>query len=367
MNDSKLAFPDRSNEEWRYSCQRLRSVVTNSNPSNQDYNGDVEPVLQLGNTDALVVFANGTLNSISDPEQKIDVSIEDCCSFVDNNFLDEFNRQYTSKQYVLRIVGNSSVNILYASNSDIVNRINIIIEDNVQASIAEFFMAEQEDILQSHSVALRIADNAKLDFYSNHNTSNDNLLQYVINLYKNVEVNFYSLVAGKKFDKHNVIVNFCSSQSECQINTCYLARHDKQFIDNYAEMNHLSSNNKSKQNYFGIVDGGATASFLGKIFVDKNCPESLVSQINRVKLLSKKAVAYSKPSFDVLNDNVQCNHGSAIGFIDDNALLYMRARGIDKVTATNLLVKYFAYEVFNPITSSDVRDVFYNEIKKVVG
>jgi Fe-S cluster assembly protein SufD len=66
-------------------------------------------------------------------------------------------------------------------------------------------------------------------------------------------------------------------------------------------------------------------------------------------LLSDDATINTKPQLEIYADDVKCSHGTSTGKIDEDALYYLKARGIGDNSARKLLLQAFAQELINKI------------------
>lgn len=103
------------------------------------------------------------------------------------------------------------------------------------------------------------------------------------------------------------------------------------------------------------MQGKSRAVFDGLIHVRKNAQKTDASQINRNLLLSKLALANSNPHLEILADDVKCSHGSSTGFLDPDALFYLRSRGIGEAEAHAMLVYAFANDIVERIRLNPLR------------
>ncbi len=120
---------------------------------------------------------------------------------------------------------------------------------------------------------------------------------------------------------------------------------EKQHVDHNTLVHHTAPNCESHQDYKGIFDEKATGVFNGKIIVNKEAQKTNAFQSNNNILLSDKATINSKPQLEIFADDVKCSHGCTIGQLDDNALFYMKSRGIGEKEAKALLMYAFANNV----------------------
>jgi len=130
----------------------------------------------------------------------------------------------------------------------------------------------------------------------------------------------------------------------------------KQHIDNHTVIDHVAPHCDSMELFKGILDENARGIFDGRIIVEPDAVKTSSRQTNRNLLLSETAVVDSKPSLEIHNDDVKCNHGSTIGQLDEEALFYLRARGIGEEDARNLLVYAFASEIVERMKIDVVRE-----------
>lgn len=129
-----------------------------------------------------------------------------------------------------------------------------------------------------------------------------------------------------------------------------------QHLDNRTVIDHLEPHCESYELYKGILDQNARGVFDGRIIVRPNAQKTVSKQENRNLLLSETAVVDSKPTLEIHNDDVKCNHGSTIGQIEQEPLFYLRSRGIGEEEARSLLVYAFASEIVDRMKIEPVRE-----------
>ena len=127
--------------------------------------------------------------------------------------------------------------------------------------------------------------------------------------------------------RNNVHPVLAGEGGECLINGLFLGTGD-QHLDNYMHVEHASPHCGSHQFYNGILDGHAHGVFHGRIVVHKDAQKTDAKQTNRNLLLSDDAQIDTKPQLEIYADDVKCTHGATIGQIEENALFYLRSRGI---------------------------------------
>ena len=139
-----------------------------------------------------------------------------------------------------------------------------------------------------------------------------------------------------------------STGSECTLNGLYLIA-GSQHVDNHSLIDHAAPHASSHELYKGILGGRATAVFNGKILVRKHAQKTDAKQTNKNLVLSNTAVINTKPELQIYADDVKCTHSATVGQLDEDALFYLRARGIPAVEARDLLIYAFARDIIERI------------------
>ncbi len=142
--------------------------------------------------------------------------------------------------------------------------------------------------------------------------------------------------------------------ASCVLDGLYLAG-DRQHVDHHTTIDHVRPHCSSRELYKGILDGHATGVFNGKVYVREDAQKSDAGQVNKNLLLSDSAIINTKPQLEIFADDVKCSHGATIGRLDEDALFFLRARGIGADEARRLLIHAFASEVVGRVTAAPVR------------
>jgi Fe-S cluster assembly protein SufD len=151
----------------------------------------------------------------------------------------------------------------------------------------------------------------------------------------------YSILAGEGID--------------CRVDGLYLGSR-RQHIDNHTFIRHAKPNCHSFEMYKGILNGKARGVFNGKIYVDQDAQKTDAKQANNCILLSDDARISTNPQLEIFADDVKCTHGATVGQLDDNAVFYLRSRGITDELARQMLIYAFAAEVLGRISIDKVRN-----------
>jgi Fe-S cluster assembly protein SufD len=166
---------------------------------------------------------------------------------------------------------------------------------------------------------------------------------------------------GGRLVRNNVHPVLAGEGAHCLINGVFLPD-GKQHIDNFMLVEHVSPHCDSRQFYNGILNDRASGVFCGRIIVHKDAQKTDAKQTNRNVLLTDEAQMDSKPQLEIHADDVKCTHGATVGQLDDDAIFYLRARGVPEQTARTLLLFGFAAENLERMRQAPIRDYVENLI-----
>jgi Fe-S cluster assembly protein SufD len=137
-----------------------------------------------------------------------------------------------------------------------------------------------------------------------------------------------------------------------------------QHVDNQVFVDHAKPNCYSNELFKGILDEEATAVFNGHVLVRKDAQKTNAFQNNKNILMSDTARVNAKPFLEIYADDVKCSHGATVGQLDQEAMFYLRSRGICEANARLLLLYAFAGEVVNKISIEALKERVDDMIRK---
>ena len=153
-----------------------------------------------------------------------------------------------------------------------------------------------------------------------------------------------SLAFGGGLVRNDAVALLDGEGAHCTLDGLYVVD-GARFVDNHMRVEHRQPHTTSHQLYKGVLDDRARSVFNGRIYVHKAAQKTDAKQTNRNLLLSRSALANSNPQLEIFADDVRCTHGSTIGRLDEDALFYLRARGLPRDEAYGMLVYAFAREL----------------------
>ncbi|MEO9004246.1 MAG: Fe-S cluster assembly protein SufD [Ginsengibacter sp.] len=161
-----------------------------------------------------------------------------------------------------------------------------------------------------------------------------------------------SLDGGMIRNNTNIIME--AAGNEAHMYGLYLLNGDTH-VDNHTLVDNRMPNCFSNELYKGVMDDRSTGVFSGKIFVRADAQKTNAYQTNNNILLSEKASVNTKPQLEIFADDVKCSHGCTVGRLDEEALFYLRTRGISKEHAQAMLLEAFAASIVEQIKIEPLR------------
>lgn len=243
------------------------------------------------------------------------------------------------------------------ANSMLQPRNLIVAEENSEVQIIERHQSLGSNAVFTNSVTeIYAGKRAMVDYYKIQNDKEEASLidNTYIDQHDNSEVSVHTFSFGGKLTRNNL--NFY--QNGEHINSILKGVtiiEGKQHVDHNTLVHHIGPNCESHQDYKGIFDESSTGVFNGKIVVNKIAQKINAYQSNNNILVSDKATINSKPQLEIFADDVRCSHGCTVGQLDEDALFYMRARGIGKKEARALLMYAFANTVLESVKIPQIK------------
>ena len=164
-----------------------------------------------------------------------------------------------------------------------------------------------------------------------------------------------SFAMGCALGRHDLSVLLDGTGAYCSLNGLYLTD-NTEHVDNLVSIDHAHPHGTSRLYYKGILDGRSRAVFGGTVLVREDAQKTDAQQTDKNLILSDRAEVDSKPSLLIYADDVKCGHGATAGHIEEDTLFYMRSRGLDPQTASQILIHAFASEIIDTVEHELVRE-----------
>ena len=253
------------------------------------------------------------------------------------------------------------IHIVYVNAAEgeaLVNPRNIIeLGENSEATIIEHFVYGGKGKIFSNFLSEKVlAENAKLNSFiiqdESQNGFSVNTNQVDLSRYAKYDNTTITISGQLVRNNHNVVLS--GQYSEAHLYGLFITS-GTQLVDNHTLMDHQVRDCESNELYKGIIDEKSTGVFNGKIFVRKDAQKTNAYQSSKNILLSDDGTINTKPQLEIYADDVKCSHGTSTGKIDEEALFYLKARGIGETAARKILLNAFAGEVIDKIETESLK------------
>ena len=383
----EVGFPTRRNEEWRFTnvspiaetpftlASKTDSAMTAETLSGYTYegmggtqlvfvNGHFQPDLSSQEFPAGVTVSTLSAAMEASPEM-IEAQLGRWAKFTTQAFVALNTAALEDGAFVhleRNTVVKEPIHLLFLSTPNAGPTVShprtlIIAEANSQATIVESYSGTADTVYFTNAVTeITAAENVVIDHYKVQRESRKafHVATMQLQLARSTNFSSHSVGLGGLLVRNDANAYLGGEGIECTLNGVYLGN-DRQIIDNHTEIDHAMPHCNSHEIYKGILDGHSRGVFNGKIFVREDAQKTDAKQTNQTLLLSPTAQIDTKPQLEIFADDVKCTHGATIGQLSDEALFYLRARGISKDNARALLTYAFASDIVSRIKIDAIR------------
>ena len=245
----------------------------------------------------------------------------------------------------------------------------IIAEENAELQIIERHQSlTSNDVLTNAVTEIFAAKNAIVDYYKVQNDANSASLidNTYISQKRGSVVKVHTFSFGGNITRNNLNFYQDGQRIDSTLKGVTILS-DKQHVDHHTLVHHQQPNCESHQDYKGIYTEDSTGVFNGKIIVDEIAQKTNAFQQNNNILVSDNATINTKPQLEIFADDVKCSHGCTIGQLDEEALFYLKTRGIPKKEAEALLMYAFANNVLESVRIPELKSRINKLIAQKLG
>ncbi len=233
----------------------------------------------------------------------------------------------------------------------------VIAEKGSRATIIETYMGFGSGGYFTNAVTEIVAkEKAQIDHYKFQNELQDATHTGTIlsEQEENSRVLTHSISLGGKLVRNDIKMRMNGSHSHSSLNGLFIGT-GKQHIDHHTTVDHAVPFCSSQQIYKGVLDENAHGVFDGQVLVRPDAQKSDAQQMNKNLLLSEEAIIDTTPRLEIYADDVKCSHGATIGALSEEAIFYLRSRGLNRSEARNLLTFAFANEMVERVKVEKLR------------
>ena len=171
----------------------------------------------------------------------------------------------------------------------------------------------------------------------------------------------FTLTAGGKMTRNECILEIVGDNSSVTVAGACLGDDDFHH-DDTVFITHDAVNCESRQVFKKVLRNGAVGVFQGKILVKQGAQKTDGYQISQSLLLDEDSQFLAKPELEIYADDVACSHGSTSGAIDEEALFYLRSRGVPESKAVDLLTLSFIAQAIEEIEDPDLAQAILSHL-----
>jgi Fe-S cluster assembly protein SufD len=385
---SELGFPNSKNEEWKYTS--IKPLLKHEFKFEKKPFGLSDKTLSgfvfdgLGNN--LIVFINGIFSqelSTCKPAQKgvIVENLEaafskrpDLISKHIAHYADYHSEVFTALNTAFATDGvfiyvpagtilEQPIHLLNLTDADHADTISnprnlIIVENDSQVQFIETHNHIGEGAYFTNTVSeVILGERAVMDniVIQDESTESYHIVNKEVHQQKNSIFTSVHVDLGGAIVRNNLNIRLKGEYCESHLFGFYLGR-GAQHIDSHTVIDHIAPNCNSNELFKGILDDKAKGVFNGKVYVRRDAQKTNAFQENKTLVLTDDASMNAKPQLEIFADDVKCSHGATVGQLDDEALFYLRSRGIDKEKANAILQYAFANDIFSQIKIEPVKN-----------
>ena len=372
-----LDFPTTKIEFWKYT--RLAKLAQLR--LNQEKIRENEQVVAPLTDNGIVRITNGYITSFSKEiagltitpfskcsEQKLSL-IGEKVDLTQNIFL-ALNTLYSQEGLFIEVEENAQIEGVFqllfhahGENCFAPFRVFIHVKKGSSFKLIQQFTASGEHLFSLPIVEYLIEENARIscDKLQMENASSFLLCEDYSIQKRNSTVLLNTFSISGAWVRNNSSFLIEGENCETNLNGAYLLK-DLQHLDNHTIVDHIAPHCNSNELYKGVLSGKSTGVFNGKVFVRPNAQKISAFQSNANVLLSDDASVNSKPELEIYANDVKCSHGSTTGQLDEDAVFYLRARGLSEKSARSLITQAFIAEVVDKVEQKEVQDFIKNKL-----
>ena len=246
---------------------------------------------------------------------------------------------------------------------------SISVGKNGSVNVIEENIYNSKDTFINVVTDIELAQNSNIEYVvlQNNNAKSTTINHYFVRQSNDSNYNAQFITKNGALIRNELNVEIDGSNSSTNVHGLGLLE-GKDHIENYTNVTHHKPNCNSHQLYKYLLRDSAEGIFNGLVKVNQLAQQTDSQQTNRNLLLSKKALMNSNPQLEIYADDVKCGHGSATGELDEEAIFYLRTRGLDVDTAKSLLIEGFVKEIIDQIKNEQfqqrVNTILQNWLEK---
>lgn len=337
---SELTPPSTKEEYWKYT--RISKILNGE----YDLNSKVhQNITGEGDTCGPIEEAKEQMESWSNLDR------------TNGQFFDAQNAAQFTSGFYADGDGNWVVDEAFESDQTLSQKRNrVLVRTGEKLTIVHRLHGKSEGGFANNLLEGVIEENAQLDYILIQDVAGLNQVstQYFQQA-QNSQLRIHTISLDGGILRNNLNIKVSGENCETYLNGISLGQGNSH-IDHHTVVDHEVANCMSSEDYKGIFYDDSRGVFNGKVFVRQDAQKTNAFQSNQNILMSDNATVDSKPELEIYADDVKCSHGSTTGQFDEEAVFYLRSRGIGEMEARTLLVEAFLTEITESIRNEVARE-----------
>ncbi len=362
---NEVGLPHRKSEAYKF------TPITSTLEKNIDFSAQGKNIFNSSflyeEEGSHLVFINGELSmEHSNVSDQLELEVAEVSEGKHDPF-SLLNATYAKEEIRINSGYESPVFIYHFNSNGFSNpRIKVYVKDGHTFRIIEKLITPNDCKTFTNSyIEFTVGENAfgyhtKVQNYNDHTFSHETVFAHVA---RNGQFFNNTFSFDGAMVRNNLTINLEDENCEGHMYGLFLLD-KKSHVDNNTSVDHLKPNSFSNELYKGILDEKSTGVFNGKIYVRQDAQKTNAFQSNNNILLSEDATLHTKPQLEIWADDVKCSHGCTSGQLDEDAIFYLRARGINEKNAKAMLLNAFAAETMRQVKVVSVKDEIQELIDK---
>jgi Fe-S cluster assembly protein SufD len=384
---AELGFPTRKNEAWKYtSVSEIAKASLDPEPPARDgiSRDDIHAILGDDAALGVLVFEDGRFAPELSSDDTLPAGVEvgsladaladqpelirpllDRADPLDRPFA-ALNGAFQRDGAFVRVTAGATpqqpIQLLFVASPGASGRVanprNIIrIDRGAKAAIALRYESRCPGVYWTNAMTdVLLEENAELDLVTIQSESDTAYHFSSLDVSQERDSRFRShhISLGGALARNEIYARLDAPGVDCTLNGLFLVD-GEQHVDSQTTVDHASPHGTSHELYKGILGGHARGVFNGSVLVRPDAQKTNAQQFNPNLLISDNAHINTKPTLEIAADDVKCSHGSTVGRLDEDALFYLRARGLDERVARRMLTVAFASEIAESIPQGPLR------------
>jgi len=381
---SKIGVPDQRFEEWKYAAPKLFKAASAQGALSAELVIKNAMVLTVEDGEFIIeessnpnMLSGVTVHLISDDNFETDPSV----AIAFESILEKKNLPFASLQtaieeytIAIHVTGEIEVpiHIRYITNSLgalLISTPTVLLfaAPNSKVTLVEEHVSHQPGNTIVTSLTSVVAQSGSQVNYIkvDHGTGQKSIAHTTADVFSNATFNAYTACLQGGFVRNDLHVRLLEPSADVHMyGVSVLDAED--LADNHTVVDHVAPHCTSRELYKGLYGGKSVGVFNGKIYVRPDAQKTLAYQANHTLLLSDSAQINTKPQLEIWADDVKCSHGATTGQLDEDALFYLRSRGIGMQAAKQLLTNAFVGEVVDRLPVTEVREFVQQHINNTL-